>query len=175
MNWKSSVILISAILLGCDVNVHTAYDRQTDFDKYKTFCWMSGCEFKFDGPNYLNDSLLRESLRVSIIEELESKGLTMNSDNPDLLVGLTVTIKDEKAIVYHPSENMPFYQPLTNDRKEVTYLKGTLVIGLVDRRESKVVWESFAESYTDLDPDFSKKNVHKTIKYVLKEYPPPRK
>ena len=164
--------LTAATLSSCAVKVHTIYDRQTDFTKYKTFCWMDGCVFKFSGPTFLNDSLLRGNIKKSIISELKNKGLTLDVDSPHLLVGLTVTMKDEQAIIYHRSDDMPFYQPLENDSKVVNYLKGTLVLGMADKTSSKMVWESFAVSYLDQNPNFSEKEVLKGIKLVLKKFPP---
>jgi len=164
--------ILSLFISSCSINVRTKYDRTVDFKQYKTFCWMDGCEFKFSGPGYLNDSLLRENLKKAIIEDLTTKGLTMNTDDPDLLVGFTITLKDEQSIIYHRSEDPPFYKPLDNEREVVNYLKGTLIIGLADKKESRIVWESFAIGYLDLTPDFSEKNVRKGIKLVLKDYPP---
>ncbi len=108
------------------------------------------------------------------MEELESKGLKQDTGNPDLLVGFTITVKEEKAIIYHPSQDQPFYRPLDKDSQEVTYLKGTLVLGMADSKESKLVLESFVVSYMELNPDFTEPNVHKGIKQVLKGYPPPK-
>jgi hypothetical protein len=106
------------------------------------------------------------------VEELESKGLKQDTNNPDLLVGFTITVNDEKAVIFHQSKDQPFYQPLDTDREEITYLKGTLVLGLADTRQSKIVWESFAVSYMELQPDFTEKRIHKGIKIILKDYPP---
>lgn len=176
MNKRILILLLASFFIGgCAVEVHTVYDHQIDFSKYKTYCWMTGCEFKFKGPDYLNDSLLRESLKTSITEELASKGLTQDVNNPDLLVGITVTMQDEKAIIYHPSKDQPFYRPLDNDRQEITYLKGTLVLGMADAKTSSIVWESFAVSYMELEPDFKEERIHKGIKFILREYPPPHK
>ncbi len=166
------LVIFGLLLSSCSINVHTKYDHTIDFKQYKTYCWMDGCEFKFSGPGYLNDSLLRENLKKAIMEELASKGLTQDIDNPDLLVGFTITLKDEQAIIYHRSEDPPFYKPLDSEREVVNYLKGTLIIGMADKRESRIVWESFAIGYLDLTPDFSEKNVKKGIKLVLKDYPP---
>jgi len=171
---KAGVFVLFVLLLaGCRVETKESYDHTIDFSKYKTFCWMTGCEFKFNGPEYLNDSLLRESLKTSIIKELESKGLKEDSNNPDLLVGFTITVKDEQAIIYHRAEDSPiYYQPLETEREVINYLKGTVIIGLADRAESKMVWQSVAVSYMELNPDFSEKNIRKGIKMVLKNFPP---
>lgn len=165
--------LVALLLAGCRVEVKDTYDHTVDFSKYKTFCWMTGCEFKFNGPKYLDDSLLRESLKTALVEELESKGLKEDPNNPDLLVGFTITVKDEQAVIYHRAEDTPvYYQPLETEREVINYLKGTVIIGMVDREKSKMVWQSVAVSYMELNPDFSEKNIHKGIKLVLRNFPP---
>lgn len=170
-----SILFVLAVLFlaGCRMEIKEQYDHSVDFSKYKTFCWMTGCEFKFNGPEYLNDSLLRENLKVSLIRELESKGLKEDANNPDLLVGFTITMKDEQAVIYHRAEDSPiYYQPLETEREVISYLKGTLIIGMADRAESRIVWQSNAISYMELNPDFSEKNIRKGIKLVLKNFPP---
>lgn len=166
------LILVVVLAWGCAGSIETVHDPKTDFSKYKTFCWMDGCKFKFSGATHLTDTTLAAKVEKAIIEELALKGLTFSSEEPDLLIGVTVTLQDEKAIVYHRSENQPYYQPLKQDSEVITYLKGTLVIGMADRRESRIVWESFASRYMDLNPEFTEENVRKGIKLVLEKYPP---
>lgn len=171
---KAGVFVLFVLLLAsCKVEVKETYDHKVDFSKYRTFCWMTGCEFKFNGPQYLNDSLLRESLKTSLIKELESKGLKEDTNNPDLLVGFTIAVQDEQAVIYHRAEDSPvYYQPLETDREVISYLKGTLIIGIADKKESRIVWQSHATSYMELNPDFSEKNIRKGIKLVLRNFPP---
>jgi hypothetical protein len=174
-NIRKSIIGIFFVWIvsSCSVQVKETYDHQVDFSKYKTFCWMNGCEFKFEGPSYLNDSSLRENLKKSIMHELEQKGLTQNTDNPDLLVGLTITVSDEQAIIYHRYEDSPvYYTPLETEREIINYLKGSLIIGMADNAESRMVWQSHAISYMELNPDLSEKNIRRGIKLVLKNFPP---
>ena len=169
---RTIFILLAAILTSCAVKIRTVYDHQVDFGKYKTYCWMEGCEFKFSGLLYLSDTLLGANLQKSIMSELKSKGLTMDMNNPDILVGLTVTLKDQQTIIYHRSEDAPFYRPFDDESRVINYLEGTLVLGIADKRESKIVWESFATRYMDQNPDFSEEKVMKGIKRLLKDYPP---
>jgi len=171
---KAALFLtIVSWITGCQVEVRESYDHAANFANYKTFCWMTGCEFKFNGPEYLNDSLLRENIKTSLIRELEAKGLKEDFNNPDLLVGFTITVKDEQAIIYHRAEDSPvYYQPLETDREVINYLKGTLIIVMADRAKSQIVWQSNAISYMELNPDFSEKNIRKGIKRVLKNFPP---
>ena len=109
-------ILVGVIFTSCAVKIRTVYDHQVDFRKYKTYCWMEGCEFKFSGPGYLSDTLLKANLQKSIINELKGKGLTQDNNNPDLLIGLTITLKDQQSIIYHRSEDTPFYRPFDDEK-----------------------------------------------------------
>ncbi len=169
---RTIFILVAAMLASCAVNVHNVYDHQVDFGKYKTYCWMEGCEINFSGPRYLSDTLLRANLQKFITSELKNKGLTMDTNNPDLLIGLTVTLKDQQTIIYHRSEDAPFYRPFDDESRVMNYLEGTLVLGMADKKNSKIVWESFATRYLDQNPDFSEEKVMKGVKRLLKDYPP---
>ena len=134
---------------------------------------MAGCEFNFTGPSYLNDSLAKENIRKAIEAELANKGLVLNADNPDLLIGFTITVKDEQAIVYHRAEDSPFYiKPFDTDKEVINYLKGSLIIGMADAKESRMVWQSHVSAYMELEPDMSEENIRKGIKQALKNYPP---
>ncbi len=173
MNMKARIlvfVLLMAGLSSCMVNIKTLYDKQADFKSYKTFCWMDGCEFKITGIT--QDSALRENVKQAIVSELAKRGLTQDNNNPDLLVGFNITMQDEKVIVYHHSADMPFYRPFEHDSDVVNYLKGTLVIGLADKKQSKLVWESFAESFIDFEPNLEQEEVLKGVRLVMKRYPP---
>jgi hypothetical protein len=159
------------LLTGCATQIKTLRDPAVDFNQYRTFCWLNGCEFSVIGPTYLNDSLIHENFKKAIVAELRSKGLKEDSDAPDLLVGFTITIKDEQAILYHREGDTPFYVPMERTEEVVNYLKGTLVIGFADKKTSKMVWESQASRFMELNPDLSEKNIAKGIHLVLKKFP----
>ena len=171
MNKLLLSLLLVTLATGCATHVKTLRDPSTDFTKYRTFCWMNGCEFSVIGPSYVNDSLVRENIRKAIVAEFKSKGITEDSNTPDLLVGFTITIKDEQAIIYHRAGEMPMYVPMDRSEEVVNYLKGTLVIGVADKKNSKMVWESQAVRYMDLNPDLSEKNINRGIHLVMKKFP----
>lgn len=171
MNKLLQLFLTAIILSGCATHIKTLRDPATDFSQYHTFCWMNGCEFSIAGPSYLNDSLLRENIKKSVVAELKSKGLTEDNNAPDLLIGFSITMKDEQAILYHRGGETPFYVPMDRKEEVVNYLKGTLVIGIVDKKQSKMIWESQASRYMDLNPDLSEKNIAKGIHLALRKFP----
>lgn len=168
-------ILLFGVLASCSISVKTHYDEKADFSKYKTFCWMKGCDFKFSGPEYLKDSLISDRIKKAIVEELAKKGIAQTTDNPDLLVAFNVTMKDGETIIYHQSEERPDIGPISEHIHAIPYLKGTLILGIADKSQSKLVWESVAVSYMDTKPDLSEKNIRAGIKAVLKNFPPKKK
>lgn len=169
---KVILFLISCLLLsGCSTRIKTLQDPKADFSRYKTFCWINGCDFAISGPQYLNDSLLRENIKKSIISELNKKGLTLDSNNPDLLVSFNVTLENQQTIIYPRKDADEPFRPLDNEERIVHYLEGTMVIGIADNKESRVVWESFASRYMETNPDLSEKNISKGIHLILKKFP----
>lgn len=165
-------LILTLFIASCSVNVHTKHDKTVDFSRYKTFCWLNGCEFTYSGPTYLNDSLLREKIKNAIIAEMNSKGLVHDESNPDLLLDFHISVENESSVVYHHHDEdsyqfKPFAEP-----EVINYLKGTIVIDMVDKQDAKMVWRSEAIGYMNVHPDLSEKNIRKGIKTTLKNFPP---
>ncbi len=159
-------------LSGCNVRVHSNFDRAQDFSQYKTFCWLNGCEFTYSGPTYLNDSLLREKIKTSIVAELNEKGLTQDDSDPDLLIDFHITVENESSVIYHRQDDDNYnFKPFAGE-EIINYLKGTIVIDMVDKVQGKMVWRSEAIGYMDTHPDLSEKNIRKGISIALKNFPP---
>ena len=167
-------VVTSAVLIGCTTRIKILQDPKADFSSYKTFCWMNGCDFAISGPQYLNDSLLRENIKKSIIAELNMKGLTLDSNNPDLLVSFNITLENQQTIIYPRQDHDEPFRPLDNKERVINYLEGTMVIGIADNKESRVIWESFASRYMESNPDLSEKNIAKGIHIILKKFPDAR-
>jgi len=159
-----------AVATACSVKVRTAHEQKQDFNRYKTYCWLQGCEFTFKGPQYLQDSLTRSRFQQAIMTTMRKKGFEYNNDTPDLLLGVQVLIETDTAFVYHRDDQdliQPFIAP-----EEKPLLKGTLVIDIIDQKSSVMVWRSVALSYFDLKPELSEKNIQKGVAKALKGFPP---
>ncbi|MBX2962769.1 MAG: DUF4136 domain-containing protein [Cyclobacteriaceae bacterium] len=165
------IILIASSLLACD-SARTEYNTSIDFKVYKTFCWLEGCTFTFTGPAYLNDSIIQDRVRESIISSLQKIGLTYDDQNPDLLVDFHITVESERVVYYHGVQDdpsyfrTPFLQPA-----ELNVNKGTILIHIIDRQRSEVIWQSYAEGYLSDPPDLSEKNIRRGISRLLKDFP----
>ena len=169
---KYLAFLILPIVLGsCAVKVHTMQDDTVDFSKYKTFCWLQGCEFTFSGPSYLDDSLWRETMKEAIIDELEAKGFVRDENNPDLLIDFYISVEQKTSVAYRPIDEYNDYIPLPAD-EIITYLEGTMIIDIVDKTQGKMVWRSESIGYLEAHPELTVKNIRKGIALTLKNFPP---
>lgn len=162
-----AILLVAA---SCAVKVRTLQLPNHDFSKYQTFCWLESCEFTFRGPNYLNDSLVRGYMQKAIKSEMKKKGIAFNSDNPDLLMDVQVVMKTDTGYAYHRPDEVYQFIPFTS-REEILLLKGTFIIDLIDKQQSKMVWRSVAISYFNLYPDFTQANVDKAVAAALRQFP----
>jgi hypothetical protein len=161
------------LLTGCSVRVTSRYDRNANFAQYKTFCWMDGCEFKVDGPDYLKDEEIRLSIKDAIVRELNAKGLTENADAPDLLVGFNITVKNDTAVIFRRTEETPiYYRPLPQEQDEIPFLRGTLILAMADKSTSQIVWQAAAVEYMEERPRVTAEYIEKGIRKVLKRFPP---
>ena len=169
---KFFIFLITfAFISGCATQIKTLQDPKADFSSYKTFCWINRCDFTTSGPSYLNDSLVMENIKKSIISELNMKGLSLDTDSPDLLVSFNITIENQQTISYPRHDDDTFFHPIDNKERIINFLEGTMVIGIADNKESRVVWESFASRYMESEPDLSEKNIAHGIHLILKKFP----
>lgn len=160
-------------LAGCSVQVTSRYDAKADFSKYKTFCWMDGCEFKVDGPDYLKDEEIRLSIKNAIVRELNTKGLTENENAPDLLVGFNITVKNDTAVIFRRLEETPiYYRPLPQQQDEIPFLRGTLILAMADKSTSQIVWQAAAVEYMEDRPKITAEYIEEGIRKVLKRFPP---
>lgn len=133
---------------------------------------MDGCEFRITGPAYLNDEKIRNYVKKAIIENLSSKGLVNDENNPDLLIDFHISLEEETSTVYHHLENEQFFYKPLDEQQVIHFLKGTFVIHMVDKKESRMVWRSHVMGYLNERPDLSYENIHKGIRKALKGYPP---
>ncbi|MFN5168655.1 MAG: DUF4136 domain-containing protein [Cyclobacteriaceae bacterium] len=160
-------------MLGCSTaRVHQAYDPTVDFSKYKTFCWLKGCEFEVTGPAYLQDATVRERVKTALVAVLEKKGMRYDDQSPDLMVGFQVAMQDEKLTVTENQSEDVVYSMGFPKMREVTLLSGTITVHLADRQLGAVVWQSNAHGYLEPSPDLSETNIRKGIKLALRHFPP---
>lgn len=144
-----SIILISitSSFFGCS-GVHVLnVDKVDNFQisNYKTFNFYE-VESSGDaiGPNSKQNL---ELLKASIAKQLQAKGLTPSSTDPDLLVNIGVVVLEKIQTRETTVRDAPRYMGTRNyswksEEVEVgRYREGTVTIHLVEREAKKMVWK----------------------------------
>lgn len=145
-------LLLVLLSVSCSPMIHTSSESAAGFNlsDYNTFAFYETDASRSGvGPGY--------SMQVSYIEEeiarqLEQRGLTRTSSDPDLLVNLGIVVKDttqtrETNILTDP----PFYigqRRYTWKSEEVVvrrYKEGAISVHLVDSNKNELVWQGVAE------------------------------
>lgn len=185
------LICIFCLLLftGCaSFDVNYDYDQTVDFASIKTYDWMP-VSMKSWG-----NELTVKHIKLAVNNQLQAKGLSMSSDNPDILIALHGG-KEKKVDVqewgyayrdndfYHSG---PFYpRPFTREpfgRDSVEYRKGTdsyeyevgtIILDFVDAHKKELVWRGIATGV--VNPHMTPEEINAIVAKILMNYPPPKK
>jgi hypothetical protein len=98
-------IWIIAIVLGsCSVadSTYSSYNSNIDISKYKTFAWLTKDSARISNLLYDNEIVGREIME-NANSELFTRGYTINTDTPDVLIQYTIMVEDKEQIYNTPN------------------------------------------------------------------------
>jgi hypothetical protein len=161
----SLLMLVACLLAACSSYNYYSVGSSSSVSKYSTFAWLPPLN-NTKNPYYDND-LADQKIKDQATANLESKGLRLKANRPDLLVRYTIVV-DNKVHTYNEpvySYNYGGFYPrygyyrggrafyygwrgaypvyVGNDVYRVPYKEGTLIIDLVDRVSHKVIWRGY--------------------------------
>ncbi len=151
------------------------YDHAADFSGYRTYAWMerdNSVESQF--PEHL-----RLRLRRVTEDVLAEKGFEPSPAPPqtDLLLTFYYGARDELAVNYvayspYAPWGYGYWGGFNYGYTEVrSYKEGTLVLDIVDAHTHQLVWTGVMEKEVrSVNP--TGKRIQKTIKKLLKNFPP---
>lgn len=177
MKKSVSIFLITVLamvtLTSCNsVQVVADYDKQVDFNNFKTFAFYKPGIDKAK----INDLDKRRILRA-IENELTAKGFT-KSENPDLLVSIIASSR-EKIDVYNNyyggygwgwGWNPYFYG---NYNTVSTSTEGSLYIDLIDAKKKELVWQGQGVGYlSTMNMEQKEERIKEFVSEIMAVYPP---
>lgn len=167
---KQFLVTAVAILLfsSCaSVRVSSDFDREANFPNYKTFAFLKEGIDKVEISDLDKKRILR-----SIEAELTKKGLTLNSENPDILVNF-FTKERERQEVYN---NIGFgwgWGPFgfgTGYNISNPITEGTLFIDIINAEKKDLIWQGKGVgTLSDYNKD---ERISQFVAEILKQYPP---
>ena len=175
------IAFVTILASSCaGVKVASVQNPNIDFGKYNTYCWIQGCELKYQGPDYGYSPERMQLLQKVIKSELDSKGLINDKNAPDLLVGFHIIIEEkETSLATNPDMMDPYRQQISYwdgysddyNQQIFKFLKGSLIIDLIDSETGSVVWQTSAQRYMELGEKTDKNKMIKGVRKALKNYP----
>ena len=177
-------LLCASLASGANAqDVRYNFDKNTDFNRFKTYKWFA----LKDAAKV--DNLRDKQIKEAVDSELATKGLQkVDDDSANLFIGYQAGIGQEKQLTSYNTDwgygggwyRGGWYGPggtSTTTGQTSTIYTGQLVVDMYDSANHDLVWRGLATKTIDVDakPDKQEKNLSKTVKKLLKNYPPSNK
>jgi hypothetical protein len=170
------VTLLVLVVTSCSsVKVASDYDKNADFNTYKTFAFFKTGIDKAE----ISDLDKRRVLRA-IEAELQAKGFT-KSENPDMLVSI-FTKSREKVNVYNNGWGpygygwgwSPWYWGGYGYGGSTvsTSTEGVLYIDLIDAKKKELVWQGMGTGYLSKVMEKKEERIKEFVNKIMEKYPP---
>jgi len=163
--------LMTALCLSQKIRV--VYDQSVDFSQLRSFVWaeQSSESEELTSTMISNFEIFNKRVKDAVKHELMKKGLvyTSNKEDADLILSYYVTL-DMKSTTQHIDPGGPLYNTRFDPTWAVSTLEGTLILNILDAKTNKRAWRGTAtEAVKKKDQE---KRIKKTIKKLLKKFPP---
>jgi|GEM_PF-713424 len=170
------------VLLSCAPAIYVSedYDRRADFAAFKTFDWMSKPEKMPESARATIEQSPFLGQRIKDVTDriMTSKGMTMVTQNPNLLINYYVSFRERYDINEWGYYYGPFWAyrwPYLGPMDIYTYQQGTLVLDFVNAKNKELVWRGVADrAFYEYDtyPNVTESDLEKILTKMLAQYPP---
>ena len=109
-----------------------------------------------------------EEITNVIAQQMYEKGYVQSDDSSDLAVNYFLIVKEDSTSVSDDYDDIITASLYPQYEK---FIKGSLVIDIIDRRKSEVIWRSSAEKYFSLSPQYDPVMINKVITKAMKKLP----
>jgi Domain of unknown function (DUF4136) len=170
------------VVTSCvSVRVAADYDKNANFNNYKTFAFFKTGIDKAE----ISDLDKRRILRA-IEKEMLAKGFT-KSETPDLLVSIFTKEKERVnsyyngfgfgygygyGFGYYGHGFWPYWGYPSYGGGIFTTTEGTLYIDLIDANKKELVWQGMGTGYLTKNMDKKIERIKEFVNQIMEKYPP---
>ncbi|MBJ7880236.1 DUF4136 domain-containing protein [Gelidibacter salicanalis] len=169
------ILMLFVLMASCSsVKVASDYDKNANFNQYKTFAFYKTGIDKAE----ISDLDKRRILRA-IESELMAKGFT-KSENPDMLVSIFTKSRD-KVNVYNNNYGYgpygygwgwsPYYWN-SGYSSVSTSTEGTLYVDLIDANKKELVWQGMGIGFISQNMEKKEERIKEFVAKIMEKYPP---
>lgn len=163
-------MLVAVFISSCNtVKVSYDFDRNTDFNAYKTY------NFHQKGIEKLEVNDLDKRRILSAIEaNLQAKGFT-KSETPELYINILASSK-EKINVDNGGYYGGYWGPYYGGPSRIyQYTSGTIIIDIIDDGKNILVWQGAGSGLNVSNLNTKANDIPKAIDEILANFPPKAK
>jgi hypothetical protein len=170
-------LLLLFMLASCSsVSVYSDYDKNADFNQYKTYAYQKSGIDKVEISDLDKKRILR-----AIDEQMTAKGFS-KSENPDLLVNI-FTKEREQVDVNQFNGGWgwgwgwgwnPWMMGMNNTSVS-RYTEGTLFIDFIDNKKKELIWQGEGIGILTRNIDKKDERINEIVAKILAQYPPKKK
>ncbi len=184
------LILMVAFIAACSgVQVYSDYDKGVPFATYKTYAWMQRPDSIQD--LFYRNELVDNSIKRYTSQELQARGLMVDSTQPDVLIEYHSAVQDKLQNVTTPVYANPYpfygyapygypYNPygyyyggpyvVGYNTQQIPYTQGTLIIDIIDRKTNHLIWRGWSVGVLT-DEQALEAELPNDIHRIFKKYP----
>jgi hypothetical protein len=170
-------VLLLFVLASCSsVRVNSDYDKNVDFNQYKTYAYQKSGIDKVE----ISD-LDKKRILHAIDAQMAAKGFT-KSETPDLLVNIFTKEREQVDVNTFNAGfgygwgfgwNPFFYGGSSTSVNR--YSEGTLFIDLIDAKKKELIWQGEGEGTLTKDTNRKDAVINEFVTKILAQYPPKKK
>jgi uncharacterized protein DUF4136 len=173
--WLATAVLIAAMGCATPLAVNYDYDTAADFTAMKTFNWMP------PSGNAVSDDLLVKRIRNAVNTQLQTKGRTEATENPNFLIAMQLSGKTTYggSTAVGASVGIPVGRAGTINvggakSKPHEKTEGTLVLDFLDAKTQALVWRATATAAVQPkgSPEEQQARINEVIATMLAQFPP---
>ena len=179
MSRPYSILMITAILTiftGCaSLKVNHDYDPGVNFDALKTYDWIP-----MEENTGASSQLIVKRIVHTVNTTLSAKGLKLNPDHPDFLIGMQISGKSSYGGSTGLGASVGIPVGKMNIRvggggsKAREKREGTLVLDFIEPQSKSLIWRGTATSTINPNatPQDQQALIDKAVSQMLSHFPP---
>lgn len=164
---RSTGLTVILLLAACataptsDIRVDAEADPKASFSGYKTYAWFAAAQILFDPEGQWEPRNVDIDAEVQFVinSELRKRGITENSNGPDMLVAYAAGV-DMASLGL--KEN-----PETKEKLLANIPKAALIVALIDADTGYVIW--LGEAVGEVQEQADQATVRARIEYAIRE------
>lgn len=174
------VLVLMATIHGCapTLKVTSDFDRAADFSPFKTFMLSSN---ENGHMSELNAARVFNAIR----DNMQKKGFTEVSADADLLVNAVSIMQSKISVTANTYSYGGVYRPYgywgvgagssSTTFDTHTYVDGSLIIDIVNRKEKKLLWQGIGNAEIDKTIENPDKFIRDAVASIMQGFPPGKK